>query len=191
MDDFTKFQVQAANNQLEQPFATAALKFDNGDHTFWEHFVVLKNLTGTYIGLHFMSCNTVVIDTTHGLIHFPHLRMYVKSTARGTSAKHQAVFIHETMTIPRKTAKTITAFVDPSSKRNTTGTVTPMEKYTEAASLLLSHSTSRKFARNIAVSHHHNGITLFNQAKDTEFLIRRSHFGAIHDHQAGGHGNSQ
>ena len=120
MDDFTKFQVQAANNQLEQPFATATLKFDNGDHTFWEHLVVLKNLTGTYIGLHFMSCNTVVIDTTHGLIHFPHLRMYVKSTARGTSAKHQAVFIHETMTIPRKTAKTITAFVDLSSKRNTT-----------------------------------------------------------------------
>ena len=71
------FQIQVANDQLEKPTATTTLKFDIGDHIFAEHFVVVKNLTGPIIGLHFMKHNSVVIDTTHGLIHFPHLTMQV------------------------------------------------------------------------------------------------------------------
>ena len=31
----------------------------------------MKELTGPIIGLHFMRNNSVVIDTTHGLKHFP------------------------------------------------------------------------------------------------------------------------
>ena len=73
-DDPPNFQIQVANGQLEKPTATATLKFDIGDHIFAEHFVVMKNLTGPIIGLHFMRHNSVVIDTTHGLIHFPHLK---------------------------------------------------------------------------------------------------------------------
>ena len=75
IDDPPNFQIQVANGQLEKPTATATLKFDIGDHLFAEHFVVMKNLTGPFIGLHFMRHNSVVIDTTHGLIHFPHLTM--------------------------------------------------------------------------------------------------------------------
>ena len=59
--------------------ATATLKIDKGDRIFADHFVVMKNLTGPTIGLHFMRRNSVVIDTIHGLIHFPHLTMQVKS----------------------------------------------------------------------------------------------------------------
>ena len=73
IDDPPNFQIQVANGQLEKPISTATLKFDIGDNTFAEHFVVMKNLTGPIIGLHFMRHNSVVIDTTHGLIHFPHL----------------------------------------------------------------------------------------------------------------------
>ena len=72
IDDPPNFQIQVANGQLENPTATATLKVDIRDHTFAEHFVVMKNLTGPIIGLHFMRHNSVVIDTTHGLIHFPH-----------------------------------------------------------------------------------------------------------------------
>ena len=72
IDDPPNFQIQVANGQLEKATATTTLKFDIGDHIFAEDFVVMKNLTEPIIGLHFMKHNSVVTDTTHGLIHFPH-----------------------------------------------------------------------------------------------------------------------
>ena len=54
IDDTPNFQIRVANGQLEKPTATARLKLDIGDHIFAEHFVVMKNLTGPTIGLHFM-----------------------------------------------------------------------------------------------------------------------------------------
>ena len=98
-----------------------------------------------------MRHNSVVIDITHGLIHFPHLTMQVKSSSSQASAKPQAVLIHDSITIPQMTTKTITAFVDHISEWNTTGTVTPAEKFTEAASLIISRSMSTIFGRKIAV----------------------------------------
>ena len=89
----------------------------------------MKNLTGPIIGLHFMRHNSVVIDTTHGLIHFPHLTMQVKSALSQTSVKPHAVLVHDNITIPQMTTKTITAFVDHTSEWNTTGTVTSVEKF--------------------------------------------------------------
>ena len=151
IDDPPNFQIRVANGQLEKPTATTTLKFDIGDHIFAEHFVVMKNLTGPIIGLHFMRHNSVVIDTTHGLIHFPHLTMQVKSALSQTSVKPQAVLIHDNITIPQMTTKTITAFVDHTSEWNTTGTVTPVEKFTETASLIISHSMSTIIDRKIAV----------------------------------------
>ena len=78
IDDPPNFQIKVANGQLEKPLSTATLKFEIGDNTFAEHFVVMKKLTGPINGLHFMRNNSLVIDTTHGLIHFPHLTMQVK-----------------------------------------------------------------------------------------------------------------
>ena len=52
-----------------------------------------------------MRHNSVVIDTTHGLIHLPHLTMQVKSALSQTSAKPQAVLIHDSIKIPQKTTK--------------------------------------------------------------------------------------
>ena len=151
IDDPPNFQIQVANGQLEKPTATATLKFDIGDHIFAEHFVVMKNLTGPIIGLHFMEHNSVVIDTTHGLIHFPLLTMQVKNALSQTSAKPQAALIHDNITIPQMTTKTVTAFVDHVSEWNTTGTITPVENFTENASLIIYHSMSTKTDRKIAV----------------------------------------
>ena len=114
----------------------------------------MKNLTGPIIGLHFIRHNSVVIDTTHGLIHFPHfphLTMQVKSALSQTKAKPQAVLIRDNITIPQMTTKTITAFVDHISEWNTTGTVTPVEKFTESASLIITHSMSTITDRRIEV----------------------------------------
>ena len=151
IDDPPNFQIQVANGQLEKPTATATLKFYIGDHIFAEHFVVMKNLRGSIIGLHFMKHNSVFIDTTHGLILFPHLTMQVKSASSQASAKPQLVLIHDSITIPQMTTKRITAFVDQSSEWNKTGTVTPVEKFTEAASLIISHSMSAIIDRKIAL----------------------------------------
>ena len=140
IDDPPNFQIQVANGQLEKPTAPATIKFDIGDHIFPEHFVVTKNLTGLIIGLHFMKHNSVLIDTTRGLIHFPHLTMQVKSASSQASAKPQTIIIHDSITKPQMTTKTITAFVDTSLEWNKTGTVTPVEKCTKAASLIISHS---------------------------------------------------
>ena len=76
-----------AKSQLEKPIATTTLRLDSGDGTLAERFVVRKKVTGLITGLHFMRQNSVVTDTTNGLVHFPHLKMQIKSTNREKSAK--------------------------------------------------------------------------------------------------------
>ena len=105
IDDPPNFQIQVANGQLEKPLSTATLKFEIGDKSFAEHFVVLKKLTGPRNGLHFMRNISVVIDTTHGLIHFPHLTMQFKTASSETTTKPQPVITGETLTIPPTTKK--------------------------------------------------------------------------------------
>ena len=104
VDDPPIFQIQVANGQLEKPLSTATLKFEIGDNTFAEHFVLMKKLTGPIIGLHLMRNNSVVI----GLIHFPHLTMQVKTASSETTIKPQPVITDEALTIPPTTTKTIT-----------------------------------------------------------------------------------
>ena len=82
---------------------------------------------------------SVVIDTTHGLIHFSHLTMQVKNPVCKASAKPPPVFIRDNITVSPLTTKTYTAFVDRASEWRTTGTVTPVGKFTEAANLQKSH----------------------------------------------------
>ena len=128
----------------------------------------MKNLTGPILGLHFMKHNSVVIDTTHGLIHFPHLTKHVENALNQTSAKPQAVLINDSITIPQKTTKTITAFVVHLSEWNTTGTVNPVEKFIEAASLIISHSMSTKVDRKVAVRVTNTTESLYTINKNTQ-----------------------
>ena len=43
--DPSNFQIQVNIGQLEEPLATATLKFETRDNIFAEHFVVMKKLT--------------------------------------------------------------------------------------------------------------------------------------------------
>ena len=103
--DPPNFQIQVANGQLEKPLSTATLKFEIGDNTFAEHFVVMKKITGSKFVLHFRRNNSVVIDTTHGLIHFPHLTIQAKTASSETTTKPQPVITDEALTIPPTTTK--------------------------------------------------------------------------------------
>ena len=167
IDDPPNFQKQVANGQLEKPLSTATLKIEIGDITFAEHFVALKKLTGPIIGLHFLRNNSVVIDTTHGFIHFPNLTMQVKTASSETTTRHQPVITGEALTIPPTTTKTITDFIDHSSKWNTTGTVTPLEEFTETGSLLISHSMSPIIDKKIAVR--------VTKTTESPYLIKNTH----------------
>ena len=161
IDEPPNFQIQVANGQLGKPIATATVKFDLGDHIFAEHFVVIKNMTWSIIGLHFMRHNIVVIDTTHGLINFPHLTLQVKSALSQTRAKPKAVLIRQSITIPQLTTKTITAFVDHLSEWNTTGTVTPVEKNHKSREFdKIPFNVNIIWQENSSQSNQHNGITL-------------------------------
>ena len=151
IDDPPNFQIQKANGQLEKPLATITLKFEIGENIFAEQFVVVWNLTGPIIGLHFMKDNSVANDTIHGLIHFTYLKMQVETASSETTAKPQPVITDDDLTIPPTTTKTITVFADLPSQWNTTGTVTSLEKFTETACLLISHSRSTKIDKTKAV----------------------------------------
>ena len=139
IDELPIFQIQVANGQLENLLVITRLKFDIGDKRIAEHFVVMKKLRGPIIGLHFMRINSVVIDTIQGLKHSSHLTMQVKSTSK-RRAKPQVVFTYDALTIPPRTTKTITVFIDHASEWKRTGTLTPLNKFIETASLLISHS---------------------------------------------------
>ena len=165
IDELPNFQIQVANGQLEKPLSTATLKFEIGENTFVEHFVVMKKLTGPIIGLNFMRNNSVVNDTTHGLTYFPHLTMQVKTASSATTTKPEPVITDEALTIPPTTTKTITVFIDHPSKWNTTGTVTPLEKFTQTARPLISHSRSTIIDNRIAVR--------VTNTKESPYLIKK------------------
>ena len=44
--DPANFQIQVAIGQLEKPLSTTTLKFEIGENSFAEHFVLMKKLTG-------------------------------------------------------------------------------------------------------------------------------------------------
>ena len=111
----------------------------------------MKNLKGPFIGLRFLRHNSVVIDTSYGLTHFPHLTMQAKNAAIEESAKPSPVHFLDNTAVPPMTTKTVTAFADHPSEWHTTGTMTPVEKFTQAASLLKSHSISTKIDKKSTV----------------------------------------
>ena len=129
-------------------------------------WVVMMKLTGPIIGLHFMSNNSVVIHTTHGLTHLPLLTMQVKTASSETSPKPQPVFTDNAMKIPARSRKTIRAFVYQYSEWNATGTVTTLEKFTETASLLISQRKATHIDKKVAVR-----VTI---KTESPFLIKKN-----------------
>ena len=151
IDNTPNYQIQVANGQLDQPLATTTPKFEFRDNIFAEHFVVIKKPTGPLLGSQFMRNNNIVIDTTNSLVRSPYLMMQVKTASIETTAKPQIVVTDDALAIPPRRTKTITAFVDRPSEWNTTATVTPLEKFTETASLSIFRSMSTSIGKIIAV----------------------------------------
>ena len=152
----------------KKPTAIATMWFEIGDFEFAEHFVVMRNLTGPIIGLHFMRHNSVVLDITHGILHFPHLSMQVKSVDEPKSVRPQAVIIPEDITIPAMVTRNIKAYTNFNSHFRTTGIITPIDQYTENATLLVSHSMSAMTNGEIPIRVTNVGETPYTLKRNTQ-----------------------
>ena len=166
IDDPLNFQFQVPNGQLQKHISTATPNFDIKGNTFAEHFVVLKNLKADHYRIALHEENNVVIDTTHGLIQFPHLRRQAKNAAIETSAKPRLFLIQDNTKVPTMTTKTITALFDHPSEWHTTGTVRPVGKFTEEASQQKSLSLSTIIFKNTAVR--------ITNTTESPFLIKKT-----------------
>ena len=136
-----------ANIQLKTPKATASVKFHVRENVFFfRKFVVLKKVTVSIIGLHFIRHNSPYIDTAHGVNHFLQLYMQVKTATSESGGKPEAAFIDGKLTIPPIKTNTITIFVDPASDIRIVynGLCNPIDKLTETSTLLISYSESTK-----------------------------------------------
>ena len=93
----------------------------------------------------------MVFETTQGLLNFPHLTIQLKLPQIEQLPCPNLFSLMMALRIPPKTTKTITTFVDHSAEWNTTGTVTPLENFTETASPLISCSILTIIDKRVAV----------------------------------------
>ena len=77
-----EFQIMVANGQLEAPISTVEWRFEVGDITFREKFLVMTNLTSPLIGLLFLRRNSTILDMRQGILNFPFFSMQLKNEER-------------------------------------------------------------------------------------------------------------
>ena len=141
----------------------------------------MKKLTGPIIWF-FVRTNSVVIDTTHGLTYFPHITMQDKTASSETTAKLGAVNTDNALMIPPRITKTIRAFVDHPSERNTTGTEdwdTIRKVYGNSKSSDFTLNVDINWQQNSGQGNQYNRITISNRKQYTDCRVLRCHSGAI------------
>ena len=120
---------------------------------------------------------SVIIETTHGFINFPHLRMQVKRAATYISGIPQAVLPDFSLTILPRKPKKVKALVDHPLDCFTSRTVSPLVKITDTASWLISPSWSTIICQKTAVRVTNTTESPYLTKKDTqvaEFSIATS-----------------
>ena len=152
----------------------------------------MKKSSGLIKWLHFMRNNSVVMDTTHGLIHYPNLTMPVKSAWSEKTAEHQLVLTDDALTIPPRTTKAITAFCRPFFRKE-------HNRYCDTIEQVCGNRKSADFPLNVnkrwqkssRQSNQYNGITISSQKEHTDCRNLPSHSGAIQVYQTSRYGNPQ
>ena len=71
-----------SNGQLEAPNATVELKFQVGDISFREKFIVMTNLTSPLIGLSYLQRNSTIFDMRQGILNFSFFSIQLKNEDR-------------------------------------------------------------------------------------------------------------
>ena len=190
IDDPPYLQTQFANGQLEKPLATTTLKIEIGGNIFAKHFVVMKKLRERIKGLPFMGSNSVVIDMTHCLIHFPHLTMLVKTASSQTTAKSSL----PTLMMPwryhwgqqKQTQRWPSVRMENDRDCDTTRKFYGSSNFAD-----FPFNVDNIWTEKSSQGNQFNGITICYQQEYTERRVLRSHSGAIQAHQTNWYGNLQ
>ena len=77
-----ELQIMVAKGQLEAPIATLELKFEVGDVTSTENFMVVTNLTSPLIVLLVLQRNSNILDMRQGILNFSFFSMQLKNEDR-------------------------------------------------------------------------------------------------------------
>ena len=93
-------QIMVAIEHLETPKSTIELKFEVDDIEFHEIFIVMKNLTGPFIGLMSLQQNHTVLDMRQGILNFPISSMQLKTADHGFSNVLELILNPTEVTIP-------------------------------------------------------------------------------------------
>ena len=149
----------------------------------------MKKLRGPIIRLHFMRNNSVVIDTTHGLIHFPHMTMqvnYLKWNNRKTPAYHHWWCPYNTTEYNRNyhTLFWPSVRVEHNGDCDTIGEVYENSKFTGSPSNL-----DKNWQGNSGQGSQYNGVTISNQKEYTDCRVLRNRSGAIQAQKTNRYGN--
>ena len=182
--DPPNFLIQVANGQIEKQLATTTLKFDIGDYLFAEHFIITRKSTGLILGLHFIRNNSVVIDTTYGLMHFRHLTIQVETASSETTAKPPIVITENAMKIPRTIPRTTPnhSFCWPSViKEHDRDFDTIGEIYGNSKFADFPFNVENIWQENNSQGNEYNPVTISNQKEYTECVLRNQS-GAIQAH---------
>ena len=133
------FKIQYANTELEKALATYTMKFNIGDYTFEETFIIMTKASFPIIGLAFLRKHSAILDTAQGTIDFPQIQitLALKDEKQKCNPKPITVKTEEKHTIPAQSTRIINASITVSTDHPITGTIQPLPQYDENAKLII------------------------------------------------------
>ena len=134
------FKVQYGNTELEQLLATYTLRFQSGDYTFEETFIIMNQTSFPITGLAFLRKHAAILDTAQGIIDFPKIQITMALTDELQKCNPQPITIKTDakQTIPAHSTRIIYASIPVSNEHPKTGTIQPPPHFDECAKLIVS-----------------------------------------------------
>ena len=143
------FEIQNANTELENAFATYTMKLKIRDYTFEETFIVRTKTSYSKIGPAFLRKHSAIRDITQATIDFPKIRitLALKDELQKCKPKPITIKTEGNYTIPAQTTRTIHASVTVCDDHPITGTVQPLPQFDETAKLIVAQQKKARDKR--------------------------------------------
>ena len=167
------FKLQVANGGIEDPTKTVQLRFEIGEWTIEETFLVATKLTGPILVLTFLKIISAILDVRQALLlpiaHTPSQQMITRQSPGTIKSQHETK-----KTIMPNQCATIEAGINLRTLTNTTGTTHRTEQYPGDNQIVVasSNSTTSNSKTEMRVTNTSpNPFTLKYKTTVAEFLI--------------------
>ena len=147
------FKVQYTKTELEQPLATYTLRFQIGDYTFEETFIIMNQTSFLIIRLAFLRKHAAILDKAQGTIDFPKIQITMALTDEMQKGNPQPIMIQTEAkhTIPAHSTTIIDASIPGSSEHPITGTIQPLPQFDECAKLIVAPAITTAMDKRAAI----------------------------------------